>query len=68
MPAKGTPKRGKKGGKAVSGSSRAGLTFPVGRIARLLRQGRYSGRLGKSAAVFMAATLEYVVTEVLELA
>ena len=33
-----------------------------------MRQGRYSQRLSKSAAVFMAAALEYVVTEVLELA
>lgn len=65
MPAK---RGAKKGGKTISGSARAGVTFPVGRLARLMRQGRYSERLGKSAAVFMAAVLEYVVTEVLELA
>ena len=65
MPAK---KGRAKGGKSMTGSARAGVTFPVGRLTRLMRQGRYSQRLGKSAGVFMAAVLEYVVTEVLELA
>lgn len=65
MPAK---KGARKGGKQTTGSVKAGVTFPVGRLARLMRQGRYSQRLGKSASVFMAAVLEYVVTEVLELA
>jgi histone H2A len=27
-------------------SSRAGLTFPVGRIHRLLRKGKYADRIG----------------------
>ena len=30
----------KKAGKAVSRSSKAGLQFPVGRVARFLRKGR----------------------------
>ena len=67
------PGRGKgkgKGGakKAVSRSARAGLQFPVGRIARQLRGGRYAQRIGAGAPVYLAAVLEYLAAEVLELA
>ena len=71
MSAKGKGKGGKgkgKGGKTQTRSSRAGLQFPVGRIARYLRRGNYSNRVGGAAPVFMAAVLEYIVAEVLELA
>ena len=34
--------RGKAGGKATSKSSKAGLQFPVGRLARYLKKGRYA--------------------------
>jgi histone H2A len=54
--------------KTVSRSSRAGLTFPVGRVSRFLRQGRYAQRIGAGAPVYMAAVLEYLTAEVLELA
>jgi len=70
----GKGKRGKggkgkgKGGKSVSRSSRAGLQFPVGRIARYLRKGNYAKRVGGAAPVYLAAVLEYIVAEVLELA
>ena len=37
----GRGKGGKVKGKAKSRSSRAGLQFPVGRIHRLLRKGKY---------------------------
>ena len=68
--------KGGKGGKAMSGkkapqskSSRAGLQFPVGRIHRILRQNINSkDRVGVSAAVYMAAILEYLTAEILELA
>ena len=61
--------RGKsKGGKNVSRSERAGLQFPVGRIARFLREGRYSPRVGAGAPVYMGAVLEYLCAEILELA
>ena len=54
--------------KNTSGSEKSGLIFPVGRISRFFKQGRYSERFGKGAAVFTAATLEYLVCEILELA
>ena len=61
--------RGKaKGTKSTSRSARAGLTFPVGRVSRFLRQGRYAKRVGGGAPVYLAAVLEYLCAEVLELA
>merc|ERR1712072_720508 len=62
--------KGKAKGKATkttSRSSRAGLNFPVGRIARYLRKGRYAARVGAGAPVYLAAVLEYLTAEVLEL-
>ena len=49
-------------------SSKAGLQFPVGRITRYLRKGRYAARVGAGAPVYLAAVLEYLTAEVLELA
>lgn len=60
--------RGKSDKKAQSRSSKAGLQFPVGRISRFLRQGKYASRIGAGAPVFLAAVLEYLTAEVLELA
>ena len=54
--------------KPKSRSSRAGLQFPVGRVHRLLRTGNYSQRVGAGAPVYLAAVLEYLSAEVLELA
>jgi histone H2A len=54
--------------KSVTGQAKAGLVFSVGRIARFLKQGRYSDRFGRSGAVFLAGVLEYLCNEVLELA
>ena len=51
-----------------SRSARAGLTLPVARLGRLLRKGRFAPRIGAAAPVFMAAVLEYLVAELLELA
>ncbi len=56
------------GKKAVSRSAKAGLQFPVGRIARYLKKGKYADRIGAGAPVYLAAVLEYLVAEVLELA
>jgi len=50
-----------------SKSSRAGLKFPVGRISRLLRKGRYAPRVGNGAAVYLTSVLEYMAAELLEI-
>ncbi|CBY12299.1 unnamed protein product [Oikopleura dioica] len=51
-----------------SRSVRAGLQFPVGRVHRMLRKGNYAERVGAGAPVYLAAVLEYLSAEVLELA
>lgn len=68
MSGSGRGKGGKVKGKAKSRSSRAGLQFPVGRIHRLLRKGNYAERVGAGAPVYLAAVMEYLAAEVLELA
>lgn len=69
MSGKGKGGRGKKtGGKASSRSSKAGLQFPVGRLSRYLRRGGYAKRVGGGAPVYLAAVLEYLCAEILELA
>ena len=65
--------KGRGKGKGVSGkqqtrSSRAGLQFPVGRIARYMRRGCYAQRVGAGAPVYVASVLEYLTAELLELA
>ena len=60
--------KGKAAKKAVSRSAKAGLQFPVGRIARFLKKGRYAERVGAGAPVYLAAVLEYLTAELLELA
>jgi len=64
----GRGKGGKAKGKSKTRSSRAGLQFPVGRIHRLLRKGNYAERVGAGAPVYLAAVMEYLAAEVLELA
>lgn len=66
MSGKGKGGRGDK--KAQSRSSKAGLQFPVGRIGRFLKAGKYASRIGAGAPVYLAAVLEYLTAEVLELA
>ena len=63
---KGKGGRGEK--KSTSSSAKAGLQFPVGRIGRYLRQGKYATRMGAGAPVYLAAVLEYLCAEILELA
>ncbi|KAI8056818.1 histone H2A [Syncephalis plumigaleata] len=66
---------GKAGGKSAGAphvgrtrSTKAGLQFPVGRIHRLLRKGNYAQRIAAGAPVYLAAVLEYLSAEILELA
>lgn len=56
-------------GAGVSKASRAGLKFPPTRIGHMIRE-RASGcsRLSETASITMAAALEYLAAEVLELA
>merc|ERR1719491_2526917 len=67
-------KIGKDGKKAKahgerSRSVRAGVHFPVGRLHRYLKQYITARcRVGGTAGVFLAATMEYLCAEVLELA
>ena len=60
--------RGESAKKSTSRSSKAGLQFPVGRVARFLRKGRYAPRVGAGSSVYLAAILEYLTAEILELA
>ena len=63
--------KGGRGGskkKATSRSAKAGLQFPVGRVARYMRNMKLADRLGGGAPVYMAAVLEYLCAEILELA
>ncbi|KAK2955345.1 putative Histone H2A-IV [Blattamonas nauphoetae] len=64
--AKKTVKTGDK--KSRSRSDRAGLQFPVGRIHRHLHKGNYCERIGSGAPIYLAAVLEYLTAEILELA
>ncbi|XP_040181433.1 late histone H2A.2.2 [Rana temporaria] len=68
MSGRGKTTAGKIKAKSKSRSSRAGLQFPVGRVHRLLRKGNYSHRIGAGAPVYLAAVLEYLTAEILELA
>ena len=64
----GRGKGGKAKAKAKTRSFRAGLQFPVGRVHRFLRKGHYASRIGSGAPVYLAAVLEYLSAEILELA
>ena len=56
-----------KGTTSISQSLRAGITFPVGRVGRLLRKDK-NIRVALDAPVCLAAVLEYLTAEILELA
>ena len=60
--------RGASGKKSVTKSAKAGLQFPVGRISRFLKKGKFATRVGAGAPVYLAAILEDLTAEILELA
>ena len=51
----------------ISNSVKAGTAFPVGRLARMLKQGRYCDRIGITAGAFMAGTLDFIAREIMDL-
>jgi histone H2A len=61
-----TPRKSSK--KVSKKSSKSNLIFPVGRIGTMLRKGRYSKRVSRGAATFLAASLEFLTGEICELA
>ena len=58
----------KASGKKSSGGDKSGLKFRPGVIGGNLKRGRFAKQVSREAAVFLAATLEYATTELLELA
>jgi len=64
----GGAKKGRARSRKTSRSARCGLQFPVGRIHTYLKTGRFSSAVGAGAPVYLAAVLEYLSAEVLELA
>ena len=44
----------------------AGLWFPVGRIHRILKERKYSPRVGSNTAEYLSAVLEFLIAEILE--
>nr|CAD11893.1 histone H2A [Leishmania infantum] len=63
-----TPRSAKKAArKSGSKSAKCGLIFPVGRVGGMMRRGQYARRIGASGAVYLAAVLEYLTAELLEL-
>ncbi|KAH7298278.1 hypothetical protein KP509_25G035000, partial [Ceratopteris richardii] len=53
--------------KGVSKTIKAGLQFPIRRLACYLKKGCYAKRMGMGAPVYLATVLEYLAAEVLEL-
>merc|ERR1719265_2078907 len=51
-----------------SAQDRAGVKFPISKLAKFAKQGKYSDRIGQGVPVFMAGVLEYLTFEILELA
>ncbi|NWX10204.1 H2A1 protein, partial [Caloenas nicobarica] len=48
-------------------SAKAGLQFPVGCVYKLLKRGNYADSISPGAAIYLAAVLEYLTVEIMEL-
>ena len=60
-------KHNKKKPKTLTRSRRAGLTFPVSRMERKLRERKVAPRIGNTAPVYLSAVIEYFIAEVIYL-
>ncbi|KAM6211285.1 histone H2A-like [Sarcoramphus papa] len=65
-PSEGSEAKAKKS--RSSRSSRAGLLFPVSRVDRQLRRGRFAERFGARAPVYLAAVLQWVTHKTMDVA
>ena len=52
---------------AVSGAKRANITIPPARVMKLLRRDRIAQRMGKSASVYLAAVMDYMASEIIDM-
>ena len=69
--AKKTTRRGSKvqaRAKAVGTAVRSGLLFSVPRVGHLMKRDRLAGKIGKRPQIVLAAVMEYITSEILELA
>eukprot|EP00026_Physarum_polycephalum_P011094 Phypoly_transcript_11292.p2 GENE.Phypoly_transcript_11292~~Phypoly_transcript_11292.p2 ORF type:complete len:170 (+),score=22.80 Phypoly_transcript_11292:679-1188(+) len=55
-------------GKRRNVGAKCGLQFSVGRVRTFLKTGMFAQRIGRSAPIYLAAVLEYLAAEILELA
>lgn len=52
----------------ISKKQRAGLTLPVSRIYRQMKEGRIADRISDKSAITLASVIEYLTAEILEIA
>ena len=55
-------------GPRMAQTVKAGLQFSVPRVARFMKQGRYTDRIGGGAPIYLTAALQYICSEIIELA